>query len=118
MNINIKFLEQVANEQINHPGNIQLEYENNDIIIVNTFLNEIYHDLYYANGSNQDIIMEMLTTNSIKPYYDNSLCYFKVKLVNILNSNNYNLDALCDELKIKYSWLVHQILGELKNMKK
>ena len=115
---NIEFLEQVARKQINQSENIQIEYNNGNIIIVNTFLNELYDMLYDANGGNQDKIMEMLSTEKIAPYYDNKIMYFKIKLIGILNDNNYNLSVLCDELKIRYSWIVHQMLDEIKKYEK
>ena len=115
---NIEFLEQVARKQINQVENIQIEYQNSNIIIVNTFLNELYHELYNMNGGNTDKIMEMLETTKIAPYYDDKLMYFKIKLIGILNNNNYSLSALCDELKIRYSWIVHQLLDEIKKYEK
>jgi len=112
--VNIKFLEQVAKEQIDHPGHLQIEYQHNNIILVNTFLDELYNELYNANDGDAAAIMELLSTEKIVPYYDNKLSFFKVKLVDMLVDSNYNLDALSDELKIRYSWIVHQMLWELK----
>lgn len=114
--VNIKFLEQIAKEQIDQPGKIQIEYQHNNIILVNTFLDELYNYLYNANDGDDNAIMELLSTKKIHPYYDNKLGFFKVQLTGILNDNNWCLDALCDELKITYSWLVHQLLDELKKV--
>ena len=115
---NIEFLEQIAKEQLNQVEQIQIEYDRTNIIIVDTFLNELYHELYNKNNGNQDKIMEMLTTEKIIPYYDKKLMYLKIKLIGILNNNNYCINALCDELKIRYSWIVHQLLDEIKKYKK
>lgn len=115
---NIEFLEQVARKQINHVENIQIEYDKNNIIIVNTFLNELYDELYNSNGGDQDKIFELVTTNKIKPFYDNKLMYFKIKLVDILSDKNYNLSVLGDEFKIKYSWILHQLLDAIKEIEK
>lgn len=116
--MNQELLEQIAKERINNIRNIQIEYDREHIIIVDTFINELYDYIYNANGGNHDKIIELVTTNKIQPYYDNKLMYFKIKLINILNDNNYNLSVLCDELKIRYSWIINQMLGELKSIKK
>lgn len=115
---NIEFLEQVARKQINQADNRQIEYDRTNIIIVDTFLNELYHELYNVNGGNIDKIMELVTTEKIAPQYDNKQMYFKIKLVGILNNNNYCISALSDEFKIRYSWIVHQLLDEIKKYKK
>ena len=64
--VNIKFLEQVAKEQIDHPGHLQIEYQHNNIILVNTFLDELYNELYNANDGDAAAIMELLSTEKIK----------------------------------------------------
>lgn len=114
---NLELLEQIAKEQIDNIDKVQIEYESNSIIIINTFLDELYNNLYDL-GWDDESIKELLTTELIKPYYDFKLCFFKIQLVNILNSNNYNLKVLQDELKIKYAWIVHQLLGEIKKYEK
>ena len=112
--LNIEFLEQVAKEQIDHPEKLQIEYQNNNIILVNTFLDELYNKLYTLNNSNQKRIYELLRNEKTIPIYDDKIGFFKVVLVGIFNNNNYNLNVLADELRIRYAWIVHQLLEEIK----
>lgn len=116
--LNIEFLEQVAKEQIDHPEKLQIEYQNNNIILVNTFLDELYNKLYTLNNSNQKRIYELLRNEKTIPVYDEKISFFKVVLVGIFNNNNYNLNVLADELRIRYAWIVHQLLEEIKEYEK
>ena len=116
--LNIEFLEQVAKEQIDHPEKLQIEYQNNNIILVNTFLDELYNKLYTLNNSNQKRIYELLRNEKTIPVYDEKISFFKVILVGIFNNNNYNLNVLADELRIRYAWIVHQLLEEIKKYEK
>ncbi len=111
---NIEFLEQIAKEQIDNIDKVQIEYKSNSIIIVNTFLNELYDELYNLNGADDTSIKKLITTANIKPFYDHDLMYFKVQLTNILTNSNYNLKVLQDEFKIKYSWIINQLITEIK----
>lgn len=110
----IEFFEQIAKEQIENIDKIQIEYKSSSIIIVNTFLNELYYELYNMNGYDKASIEKAVTTENIKPYFDEKLSFFKVALLGMLTSNNYNLKVLQDELKIKYSWIINQLLTEIK----
>lgn len=113
---NIELIEQIAETQIKESDKIQIEYQQNNIIIVDTLLNELYHYIYNADDdiNAHDKIMKLVSNEKIQPYYDNKLMFFKVKLIGILNNNNWCINALSDDVKISYSWIVNQLITELK----
>ena len=61
---------------------------------------------------------ELLRNEKTIPVYDEKIGFFKVVLVGIFNNNNYNLNVLADELRIRYAWIVHQLLEEIKKYEK
>jgi hypothetical protein len=111
---NIKLLEQVAAQQIEEIEKRQIEYKNNNIILVDTFLDELYNELHFKQGVDDKQIAKLLKTKKIWPAYDNKLGFFKIILVNILNDSNYNLSVLRDDLKINYAWIVNTMIDAIK----
>lgn len=111
---NIKLLEQVAAQQIEEIEKRQIEYKNNSIILVDTFLDELYNELHFKQGVDDKQIAKLLATKKIRPAYDNKLGFFKIILVHILNDSNYNLSVLRDDLKINYAWIVNTMIDAIK----
>lgn len=115
MTDHIKFLEKVAKQQIKEIDKRQIEYQGNNIILVDTFINELYNELHYKHGMDDKEIGQLLKTEKIIPAYDNKLGYFKIILFNILNSSNYNLSALMDDLKVNYIWITNTMIDAIRN---
>ena len=115
MTDHIKFLENVAKQQIKEIDKRQIEYQGNNIILVDTFINELYNELHYKHGMDDKEIGQLLKTEKIIPAYDNKLGYFKIILFNILNSSNYNLSALMDDLKVNYTWITNTMIDAIRN---
>lgn len=110
--------ENIIKENLDNINNIQIEFKNQDIIITHTLLDEMYNELNISCGYNeQDIITKISSIDkSIHPYYDSTICYFKVCIKDILD-NNYNLKLVSDELQDKYKKVAYTMLELMKEKK-
>ena len=109
--------ENILKENIDNINNIQqLEYKGNNIILIHTLFNEMYDKLYNDCGySENDIISKVSSiSQGIQAYYDNTLCYFKIQINDILTDKNFNLKQVSDELQEKYSLIGYTLLEMMK----
>lgn len=112
--------ENLIQENLKNIDNIQIEFNGHDIIIVHTLLDEMYNKLYNTYGYDECDIISAISSKdkSILPYYDNTLCYFKVCLQNILDKKNYNLKSVSDELQEKYKKVAYKMLEMMQEKEK
>jgi len=110
---NIKFLEQIANEQVENADQVNIKFNGKNIIVIDRFIDELYDELYNSGMGNEEII-KLVETKKIKPFYDPKILYFKICFVEMLDDDNYNIGVLSDEFKIRYAYVIHQMMGKIK----
>lgn len=107
----INLCENIIKQNLENVDKIQIEFQEKDITLVHTLFDEMYNKLYnYYNYDDAEIIGTIADIDKdIEPYYDYKLCYFKVRIKNIL-INNYNIETVHDALYDYYKNISYKML--------
>lgn len=111
MAIEPKFFVPLIDERLKRIDMIKLEYADQDIIMTDSLLNDIFQELYLAYGYDyQDIINNLV---DVTGYYDKELETFKIQIPGMLK-DNHNLLSLRCALASKYMYIANRMLNMMQ----